>query len=93
MRDSRLIVLSPVVTEKSTDVTEKCNAYTFKVDTGANRIEIKHAIEDLFDVKVKKVNTLSQIGKSKRFGRNIGVTKGYKKAVVTLLPGYKIDVF
>ncbi|MGE3163349.1 MAG: 50S ribosomal protein L23 [Planctomycetota bacterium] len=93
MKDSRLIVLSPVVTEKSTEVTDQCNAYTFKVATDSNRIEIKRAIEDLFDVKVKKVNTLSQGGKSKRFGRNVGVTRGYKKAVVTLLPGYKIDVF
>lgn len=93
MKDPHTIIHSPLITEKSTDATEFHNAYTFKVASDSNRLEIKQAIEELFDVKVKKVNTLMQVGKRKRFGRTIGATKGYKKAIVTLLPGHKIDVF
>ncbi len=93
MKDSHLIILSPIITEKSTFTTEKNNAYTFKVAPDVNRIEIKQAIEDLFEVKVKKVNTLKQRGKRKRLGATFGMTRGYKKAVVVLYPGHKIDVF
>ncbi|MEM7166284.1 MAG: 50S ribosomal protein L23 [Planctomycetota bacterium] len=93
MKDLHTIIKSAVITEKSTDVTDKRNAYTFKVATDSNRIEIKNAIEEIFDVKVKKVNTLRQSGKRKRIGRSLGMTRGYKKAVVTLQPGHKIDVF
>ena len=93
MKDLHTVIKSAVITEKSTDVTDKQNAYTFKVATDANRIEIKSAIEEIFDVKVKKVNTLRQSGKRKRIGRSLGMTKGYKKAIVTLQPGHKIDVF
>ena len=92
-RNPYTIILSPQITEKSTWATEKNNAYTFKVFTDANRIEIKLAVEEIFDVKVKKVNTLKQRGKRKRIGRSIGFTSGFKKAVVTLQPGYKIDVY
>ena len=93
MKDSHTIVRSPVITEKSTDSTDKNNAYTFKVAPTANRIEIKQAIEDIFDVKVKKVNTLRQPGKRKRLGATVGMTRGYKKAIVVLYPGHKIDIY
>ena len=92
-RNPHTIILSPQITEKSTWATEKDNAYTFKVFTDANRIEIKQAVEEIFDVKVKKVNTLRQQGKRKRIGRSVGFTRGYKKAVVTLFPGHKIDIY
>ncbi len=92
MKDSHQIIRRPLITEKSTHFMEK-QGYVFQVAPDANRIEIKHAIEDLFDVKVKKVNVLWQRGKMKRVGRNIGMTKRFKKAVVTLQPGHKIDVF
>ena len=93
MKDPHTIILKPVITEKSTFATDLNNAYTFRVASDSNRIEIKNAIEDIFDVKVKKVNTLKQRGKRKRIGRSIGFTSGFKKAVVTLHPGYKIDVY
>ena len=92
MKDPHLIVQRPIITEKSTHAIEN-DCYTFKVVDDANRIEIKQAIEEIFDVKVKKVNVVRQRGKRKRVGRNIGMTTGYKKALVTLQPGHKIDVF
>ena len=67
--------------------------YTFRVAPKTNRIEIKQAIEEIFDVKVKKVNTSQVRGKRKRLGTTIGFTRGYKKAVVTLYPGHKIEVY
>ncbi len=93
MKDPHVVILKPVITEKSTFATDSNNAYTFRVAGSANRIEIKNAIEDIFDVKVKKVNTLRQRGKRKKMGANIGFTSGFKKAVVTLYPGHKIDVY
>ena len=92
MKDPHLIIQRPVITEKSTFAMER-DCYTFQVASDCNRIEIKYAVEEIFDVKVKKVNVLTQQGKRKRVGRNIGFTRGYKKAIVTLHPGHKIDVF
>ncbi|MFQ5653124.1 MAG: 50S ribosomal protein L23 [Planctomycetota bacterium] len=93
MKDPHTIIRSPVITEKSTFSIEEQGAYTFKVAPKANRIEIKRAVEEIFDVKVKKVNTLRQRGKRKRMGTTVGTTRGFKKAVVTLYPGHKIDVY
>ncbi len=93
MKNPHTIILSPLITEKSTYATDTNNAYTFKVASSANRIEIKQSIEEIFDVKVKKVNTLRQPGKRKRLGKTLGMTRGFKKAVVVLYPGHKIDVF
>ena len=92
MKDPHTIVVKPVITEKSTVQVEKNNAYSFKVATSANRIEIKEAVERIFDVKVRKVNTVVQNGKRRRVGRSIGFTNKYKKAFVTLEPGYEIDL-
>ncbi len=93
MKNPHTIILSPIITEKSTYATDTNNAYTFKVAPSANRIEIKQSVEEIFDVKVKKVNTLRQPGKRKRLGKTLGMTRGFKKAVVVLYPGHKIDVF
>ncbi len=93
MKDPHTIILKPVITEKSTWAISDRNAYTFRVDSAANRIEIKRAIEDIFDVRVKKVNTGQSRGKRKRLGSTIGHTRGYKKAIVTLYPGHKIEVY
>ena len=93
MKDPHTIVLKPLITEKSTMATEENNAYTFKVASDANRLEVKAAVESIWDVKVKKVNTVNQRGKRRRIGRNIGFSSGFKKAIVTLQPGYKIDVY
>lgn len=92
MKDPHLVIRRPMITEKTTHSMDK-QGYVFQVAPDANRIDIKRAVESIFDVKVKKVNTLWQRGKRKRVGRNIGMTRRFKKAVVTLQPGHKIDVF
>ncbi len=92
MRDPHTLVHSPHITEKSTVSMDEGGVYVFRVAKTANKIEIKSAIEDIFDVQVKNVNTVNQRGKRKRLGRSLGFTKGYKKAIVTLKPGHKIDI-
>ena len=84
------IIIAPVITEKSAYAAEK-NVYTFKVNKNANKIAIKKAIEEAFGVKVLNVNTLNTKAKSKRVGRYTGKTKTYKKAIVTLCEGNKIE--
>ncbi len=85
------LVRSPVVTEKSTLITEN-NQITFRVANDATKPEIKAAIEKLFDVKVEKVNTLITKGKTKRFRGIKGRRNDEKKAIVTLAEGQQIDV-
>jgi large subunit ribosomal protein L23 len=85
------IILSPVVTEKSTQGS-MFNQVTFKVDPRASKPEIKRAVEDLFKVKVTAVNTLNQDGKVKRFRGRPGRRNNVKKAIVTLAEGHSIDV-
>ncbi|ABR50548.1 Ribosomal protein L25/L23 [Alkaliphilus metalliredigens QYMF] len=82
------IIIKPVVTENSMmEMAEK--KYTFVVAKKANKIEIKKAVEKIFDVKVEKVNTMNMIGKMKRMGKHIGRRSNWKKAVVTLTDGSK----
>lgn len=77
------IIISPILTEKSYDgIADK--KYTFKVAANATKTQIKVAVEDIFGVKVAKVNTVNVNGKKKRMGRNEGMTSDYKKAIVTL---------
>lgn len=85
------VIQAPVITEKATMGSEN-NQVTFKVSTDANKHEIKAAVEGLFDVKVKAVNTLNVKGKVKRFRGIQGKRAGFKKAVVTLAEGDSIDV-
>lgn len=83
MRDPRDIIKRPIITERSTEqMPEK--KYTFDVDTKANKIEIKQAVETIFEVKVAKVNTMNVKGKPKTFGRYTGYTAKRKKAIVQL---------
>ena len=85
------IILSPIITEKATIASEH-NKVTFKVASNATKPQIKEAVEKLFDVKVKSVNTLTRKGK-KRIFRNIrGQRSDVKRAIVTLEEGHKIDV-
>ena len=84
------IIYSPVITEKTTALKAQ-NVYVFKVAKDANKLQIKDAIEKAFDVKVKSVNTLNTKAKDKRVGRYTGKTKTYKKAIVTLKDGEKIE--
>ena len=76
-------ILAPVVTEKSNDGMQ-LGKYTFKVNKKATKVDIKRAVEKLFDVKVLKVNTMTVQGKEKRVGRSVGKTSDWKKAVVTI---------
>lgn len=85
------VILAPVVTEKSTRVSEH-NQIVFKVSMDATKPEIKKAVEGLFGVKVTAVNTLVQKGKMKRFRGRVGFRSDVKKAIVTLAEGQSIDV-
>lgn len=92
MENPRDIVKKPVVTEKSTALLEE-NKYTFIVDPRANKIEIRKAVEELFNVKVDEVRTMRVKGKFKRVRNRWGKTPEVKKAIVTLKPGSKIQLF
>ena len=85
------IILSPIITEKATIISEH-NQVTFKVALEATKPEIKVAVEGLFDVKVKAVNTIVQRGKVKRFRGHLGKRSDFKKAIVTLVDGDSIDI-
>ncbi len=86
------IIIAPVITEKSQVLASNGKTYVFKVAKDANKIQIKNAIESLFGVKVKSVNTLNTKSKDKRVGRYTGKTKTYKKAIVTLVDGQTIEM-
>ena len=94
MRDARDVILAPVVSEKSYSLLD-ANAYTFKVAPDANKIEIRHAIESIFGVRVLKVTTLNRKGKRKRNRRTFtyGKRPDTKRAVVTLVAGDRIELF
>lgn len=87
------IIKSPMDTEKTNLQKENMNQVTFEVDPAANRVEIKKAVESIFDVRVKKVRTLHVKGKIKRRGRIVGRRRDRKKAIVTLMPGHRIKFF
>jgi len=87
------IVRRPLVTEKTSIMRDEENQVVFEVDRGANKIEIRRAIETLFKVRVLDVRTMVVRGKLKRVGRNVGRQTNWKKAVVTLAEGDSIDLF
>jgi len=93
LRDPRTIILQPLVTEKGSRLRETENKYLFRVARDANKIEIKRAIEEIFNVKVKQVRTMTVRGKVKRLGVFEGKRPNWKKAVVTLEQGHSIDLF
>ena len=88
----RDIIKAPVITEKSSNIASDDRKYVFKVDAKANKSQIKDAIEKIFKVKVESVNTVNVDPKKKRVGRYSGMTNKYKKAIVTLVNGNKIDL-
>ncbi|QGG49183.1 50S ribosomal protein L23 [Heliorestis convoluta] len=92
MRNPYDVLIKPVITEKSMDLTAE-NKFTFVVNPAANKIEIKHAVEQLFKVKVLDVWTLNVKGKKKRMGKYVGRTSDKKKAIVKLRDGDKIEIF
>ena len=93
MKDARSVVRKALITEKGTTLRELRNQYHFEVDTTANKIEIKRAVETLFSVKVKSVRTQQIHGKVRRQGRYSGRKNDWKKAIVTLQPDQKIELF
>ena len=93
MKNPRDIILSPVVSEKSYDLIEHNNTYTFVVDPRANKTEIKQAVQSIFDVTVTRVNTQNRKGKTKRTGYVTGQRNNIKRALVTLAAGDEIDLF
>ena len=93
MKDPRLVVKRALITEKGTALRELRNQYVFEVATDANRIDIKRAVEAIFAVKVRGVRTMQMRGKEKRQGRYVGRRSDWKKAIITLMPDQKIELF
>jgi large subunit ribosomal protein L23 len=93
VRNPRSIILKPLVTEKGSRLREEGNKYLFSVVTDANKIEIKRAVQEIFNVKVRDVQTIAVRGKVKRMGAFQGKRPDWKKAVVTLEEGQSIDLF
>ena len=87
------ILKYPIDTEKTNLQKELLNQLSFEVDPLANRVEIKKAVEQIFNVKVKSVNTMNVKGKVKQRGRIVGKRKDWKKALITLMPGHRINFF
>ena len=93
MKEAQKIVRRPLVTEKSTRQKEEGRQYAFEVDPNANKIEIQRAVEQLFKVTVVQVHTANVLGKIKRLGRRYGKRPDWKRAIVTLKEGDRIDFF
>ena len=87
------IIRRPVITEKTNIQKDEANQITFEVDPRANRIEIKRAVEQIFNVKIADIRTMNVSGKAKRRGRIMGKRRNWKKAIVTLMPGERIEFF
>jgi large subunit ribosomal protein L23 len=87
------VIQRPLVTEKSSIAREEANIATFRVDPHATKVEIRQAVEKLFDVEVKRVRTMQQPGKKKRVGKFIGRKPSWKKAIVELAEGQSIEFF
>jgi large subunit ribosomal protein L23 len=87
------IIIRPLITEKTSIQKEMFNQVSFEVDRRANRIEIKRAIEAIFKVRVADIKTMQITGKTTRRGRTLGKHRDWKKAIVKLMPGEKIDFF
>ena len=93
LRDPRDVIIEPVVSEKSYDLIDDVNTYTFVVDRGANKTQIKQAVSTLFGVRVLSVNTMNRKGKVKRTAYVVGKRKDTKRALVKLAAGDSIDFF
>jgi large subunit ribosomal protein L23 len=87
------LIKRPVITEKTNIQKESYNQITFEIDRRMNRVEIKKAVEDIFKVRVAAVRTMQVRGKIKQRGRILGKRRDWKKAIVKLMPGERIDFF
>ena len=92
MSNARDIIIRPLVTEKTMSSQDGNNTVVFEVAKGTNKIQIRQAIEEIFNVKVDSVNIVNQKPKAKRMGRYLGKTNHLKKAYVKLKDGYNIDI-
>ena len=92
MLSAHQILVRPIVTEKNTALNE-VGKYCFEVAGSTNQIEVKRAVEEVFKVKVVSVNMMKVPGKMRRMGRTSGMTRTWKKAIVTLAPGERIELF
>jgi large subunit ribosomal protein L23 len=91
--ESYQVILRPLVTEKGMHRSTRNNQYSFEINTQATKADVRRAVEDLFNVKVEKVCTQNRKGKHRRHRQKQGMTKGWKKAVVTLNAEHRIDFF
>ncbi|MBS3965341.1 MAG: 50S ribosomal protein L23 [Methylomonas sp.] len=86
------VLQSPVISEKSTNAADSFNQFVFRVEKQSTKLQVKHAVELMFDVKVESVKVCNVKGKVKRFGRSIGKRSDWKKAYVKLAVGYSIEL-
>lgn len=93
MKNAYEIIKRPLITEKLSARQAEQNAYAFEVDRRANKIEISQAIEQIFKVKVVKVNTVTMPGKNRRFGARVSAKRPWKKAIATLRKGDRIEIY
>ncbi len=87
------IIKKPMITEKGTKQKEQANQYIFEIDRAANKVMVRNAVEKIFKVKVLSVAVMNMRGKRVRSGKNIGKKSDWKKAIVRLAPGQKIEFF
>ena len=92
MKDPREVIIRPIISEHSYDMMQE-NVYTFEVAKSANKVEIAQAVEEIFDVTVVKVNTLNVKATPKRVRYQVGKTRTWKKAMVTVAEGDSIEIF
>jgi large subunit ribosomal protein L23 len=93
MSEFHKILMKPLVTEKSMQSLQESNRVSFKVKRDANKIQVRTAVEQIFEVTVESVNMVTVRGKKKKFGRSVGQSKDWKKAIVKLKEGDKIELF
>ncbi len=93
MSRAKDIIIRPIITEKSMHLTDNNNTVTFVVAKDANKTEVKLAVEELFNVKVDRVNTVNVRAKKARMGQYEGYKASYKKAIIKLADGHSIDIF
>jgi large subunit ribosomal protein L23 len=93
MSNPRDIIIKPIITEKTVKFTDLDNKYTFEVKKGANKTQVKQAVEAIFDVKVEKVNIVNVRPKFKRMGKHAGTTSAVRKAIVKVVAGQTINLY
>lgn len=93
MNKARDIIIRPIITEKSMKIMDAENKITFEVAKGSNKTEVKQAVQEIFNVKVEKVNMVNCKPKTKRMGKYVGKTSAVRKAIVKLAEGQDINLF